>query len=272
VIFGKKIVVVLPAYNAEKTLRRTWEELPKEFIDDVLVVDDCSSDATVKVAEELHLRCFRHNKNFGYGRNQKTCYREALSAGADVVVMVHPDYQYDPKLALALASMVACGTYEAAIASRILGKGALKGGMPRYKYFFNRVLTLAQNVLMNSKLSEFHTGYRAFSRKVLEALPLEENADGFVFDNEMLAQIVWFGFPLGEISCPTLYFAEASSIRFGPSVRYGFGVLRTSLKYRLQRLGLAKYRIFNPDGRRLREDYYAEMPAAALEGRTPGRE
>jgi glycosyltransferase involved in cell wall biosynthesis len=243
-LFGKKVVVVLPAYNAAKTLVKTVQDLPRDVIDDVILVDDDSSDATVKVASGLGLRIFKHRQNGGYGRNQKTCYYEAIKLGADVAVMVHPDYQYDPKLAGALASLVACGTYDAALASRIIGGGALKGGMPKYKYIANRVLTFAQNILMGCKLSEYHTGYRAFSRELIESLPLQNDADGFVFDNQMLAQAAFFGFRIGEISCPTRYFHEASSISFWPSVRYGLGVLSTAVKYRVQRWNLMTFPIF----------------------------
>ena len=260
-ILGKKVVVVLPAYNAEKTLRSTIKDLPSDYVDDIILVDDSSSDLTIKLALELNVRVFRHSRNFGYGRNQKTCYREALNAAADIIVMVHPDYQYDPRLVLPMASMIACGTYDVVLASRIVGGGALKGGMPLYKYAANRLLTAFQNILMGCKLSEYHTGYRAFSRKVLEELPLEENSDNFVFDNQILAQIAYFGFKIGEVSCPTKYFKEASSIRFGASTRYGLGVLATSVTYFLQRFHLCSFRIFNKKGKRLHGDYYRKITA-----------
>ena len=258
-ILGKRIAVVLPAYNAEKTLPNTIKDLPTDYVDDVILVDDSSSDLTIKRAIELNLKVFRHSQNFGYGRNQKTCYREALDSGADIIVMVHPDYQYDPKLVLPMAGMIACGTYDVVLASRILGGGALKGGMPLYKYVSNRLLSAFQNIMMGCKLSEYHTGYRAYSRKVLDELPLEENSDDFVFDNQMLAQIAYFGFSLGELSCPTKYFEEASSISLGPSLRYGMGVLLTSLMYRLQKFRLGNFRIFNESGKRLKDDYYREV-------------
>jgi glycosyltransferase involved in cell wall biosynthesis len=251
VIHGKKIAVVLPAYNAAKTLRQTYEELPHEIVDHVILVDDASQDETTALARQLGITTFAHPRNLGYGGNQKTCYREALRAGADVVIMVHPDYQYTPALVTAMASMVAKGIYDTVLGSRMLGTSALKGGMPRYKYVANRVLTLIENVALQRKLSEYHTGYRAFSREVLESLPLEENSNDFVFDNEMLAQIVAFDFKIGEVSCPTLYFGEASSISFPRAVRYGLGVLRVCAQYRLHRWGLRRSRIFEPDGRRL---------------------
>ena len=250
-IEGKKLVVVMPAYNAEKTLRQTYEELPHGYVDEVILVDDASSDMTARVAQELGIRTIVHVANMGYGANQKTCYRAAFEQGADIVVMVHPDYQYSPRLVTAMASMVASGHYDIVLGSRILGGHALKGGMPVYKYFANRALTLIENMILRAKLSEYHTGYRAFSRKVLETLPLEENSDGFVFDNEMLAQAVFFGYRIGELSCPTRYFDDASSISFSRSVEYGFGVLATSLKFLLQKAGIASFRIFSENGRKL---------------------
>lgn len=256
---GRKIIVVMPAYNAAKTLAKTVAEIPLDVVDEVLLVDDDSADETVKLANQLGLKVFRHSQNFGYGRNQKTCYREALKLGADIVVMVHPDYQYSPHLIVPMAGMVAFGEYDAILGSRILGKGALEGGMPVYKYIANRFLTLVQNLLMNYKLSEYHTGFRAFSREVLETLPLEENSDDFVFDNEMIAQTVFFNFRIGEISCPTRYFAEASSINFSRSVRYGFGVLNTSLKFRLHKLGINRYNIFQKHKPKLAANYYKEI-------------
>ncbi len=257
-INGKRIVVVMPAYNAAKTLEDTVRALP-EIIDVTIVVDDSSTDATVEIAKRLGLRVFVHDRNYGYGRNQQTCYREALSAGADVVVMVHPDYQYTPLLATAMASMIAFGVYDVVLGSRILGGGALKGGMPLYKYVANRFLTAFQNVFTGAKLSEYHTGFRAFGRDVLLRLPLLENSDDFVFDNQMLAQCIAFGFRMGEVSCPTKYFAEASSINFARSVKYGFGVLATTLQCWLQRLGVVHYRLFDPRGRKVVLDYY--LPA-----------
>lgn len=256
---NQKIVVVMPAYNAAKTLAQTVAEIPREIVDEILLVDDASADETVKVANELGLTVFQHAQNFGYGRNQKTCYREALQRGADIIVMVHPDYQYSPNLIVPMAGMIAFGEYDAVMGSRILGKGALEGGMPVYKYIANRFLTLAQNLLMNYKLSEYHTGFRAFRREVLENLPLEENSDDFVFDNEMIAQAIFFNYRIGEISCPTRYFEEASSINFSRSVRYGFGVLATSFKFRFHRLGLQRSRIFRRRGQKLLPDYYQKI-------------
>lgn len=237
-LHGQRITVVLPAYNAAATLERTHREIPFDVVDDVILIDDASRDATVAVAERLGIHTVRHAKNLGYGGNQKTCYRTALERGADVVVMLHPDYQYAPRLVTAMASMIVSGEYDAVLASRILGNGALAGGMPLYKYVANRGLTLVQNWLMGQKLSEYHSGYRAWSRKVLEALPLDRCSDDFVFDNEMLAQAMHQGFRIGEISCPTRYFDDASSINFRRSCIYGLGVLRTSLAYRLHRSGL----------------------------------
>jgi glycosyltransferase involved in cell wall biosynthesis len=239
VINGKKVIVVLPAYNAEKTLLQTWQELPPE-VDEVVLVDDCSKDKTAEVARQLGITTVVHENNTGYGGNQKTCYRTALDKGADIVVMVHPDYQYTPRLVTAMAAMIAYGEFDAVLASRILGTGALKGGMPLYKYIANRALTFAENVLLGQKFSEYHTGYRAFSRELLERLPLEANSDDFVFDNQMIAQMVWFGFRVGEVSCPTKYFAEASSINFRRSVIYGLGVLGTAVSFRLNRMGLLR--------------------------------
>jgi glycosyltransferase involved in cell wall biosynthesis len=261
VLNGKRITVVMPAYNAAKTLHRTYEDVPREFVDDVVVVDDSSSDETVGVSLDLGLATFVHSRNLGYGRNQKTCYREALKRGADIVVMVHPDYQYSPRLIVPLAGMIAYGEYDVALGSRILGKGARQGGMPLYKYIANRFLTAFQNVMLSQKLSEYHTGFRAFSSDVLRSLPLEENSDDFVFDNEMLAQVTYFGYRIGEVSCPTRYFREASSINFRRSVKYGFGVLRTCFQFRWQKMHLARFRIFNDAGRRLIEEYYHQVTA-----------
>jgi glycosyltransferase involved in cell wall biosynthesis len=250
-IHGKRLVVVLPAYNAARTLQKTYEELPHDIIDDVILVDDASGDETVELARRLGIRTFIHPKNRGYGGNQKTCYREALQCGADIVIMVHPDYQYTPALVTAMSSLLGMGVYDTVLGSRMLGTSALKGGMPRYKYVSNRILTFVQNVLTGRKLSEYHTGYRAFTRQVLETLPLEENSDDFVFDNEMLTQVIAFGYSIGEVSCPTKYFPEASSISFLRSVTYGLGVLSVSFRYRLQRWGLRSYRIFDPNGRKI---------------------
>src|SRR4030067_1496333 len=236
-ILGKKLVVVTPAYNAGKTLRQTYEELPHDYVDEVILVDDASKDSTAAIAHELGIRTIIHSENRGYGANQKSCYAEALRQGADIIVMIHPDYQYSPRLATAMASMIASGHYDVVLGSRILGGEALKGGMPLYKYIANRFLTLIENLALGIKLSEYHTGYRAFSRTVLETLPLNENSDDFVFDNEMLVQAVYFGFKLGEISCPTRYFEDASSINLRRSVKYGFGVLSTSFKYLFAKLG-----------------------------------
>jgi glycosyltransferase involved in cell wall biosynthesis len=259
-IHGKKIAVVMPAYNAEKTLEKTVSELPEE-IDIRILVDDSSRDSTVALSRRLGVRTFVHDANYGYGRNQQTCYREALAAGADIVVMVHPDYQYEPQLATAMAGMIASGVYDMVLASRILGGGALRGGMPRYKYYANRFLTAFQNLFLGVKLSEYHTGYRAFSRELLEALPLLENSDDFVFDNQMIAQAVMFGYRIGEISCPTKYFSEASSINFRRSVTYGLGVMQTTAGFVAHKLGLTRIRRFDAAGRNVREHYdskYAE--------------
>jgi glycosyltransferase involved in cell wall biosynthesis len=253
-INGKKIAVVMPAYNAEKTLERTVRELPPE-VDIKILVDDSSRDRTAELSEQLGVTTFVHSSNFGYGRNQQTCYREALSAGADIVVMVHPDYQYTPLLVPAMAGMVASGVYDMVLASRILGGGALRGGMPRYKYIANRCLTAFQNLFLGVKLSEYHTGYRAFSRELLLSLPLVENSDDFVFDNQMIAQAVMFGFRIGEISCPTKYFDEASSINLRRSVKYGLGVLATTFGFVAHLHGLRKLRRFDAAGRNVHEHY-----------------
>lgn len=234
-ILGQKLIVVMPAYNAGKTLRQTYSELPHEYVDEVILVDDVSSDRTVSIARELGIRTIIHEDNRGYGGNQKTCYLTALAHGADITVMLHPDYQYSPRLVTAMSSMIASGHYDVVLGSRILGGGALRGGMPLYKYIANRFLTLFQNLLLGAKLSEYHTGFRAFRREVLETLPLEENSDDFIFDNQMIAQAINFGFRIGEISCPTRYFTDASSINFRRSVKYGLGVLATSIKFFLLR-------------------------------------
>ncbi len=252
-IHGKCVVVVMPAYNAERTLEKTFSEIPFDFVDQVILVDDASRDQTAELARRLGIDTIVHPKNLGYGGNQKTCYRAALERGADVVIMLHPDYQYSPKLLVAMASLVAIGQYDVVLGSRILSNGALKGGMPYYKYFSNRVLTFIQNLLVGAKLSEYHTGYRAFSREVLLNLPLGENSNDFVFDNQMLAQIVWFGYSIGEISCPARYFQEASSINFRRSTVYGLGVLKTSLQFLLQKSGLGHYPLFSRQGKKLYE-------------------
>src|SRR6267154_2454509 len=249
-INGKRIAVVLPAYNAERTLEVTVGELP-DLVDIRILVDDHSCDNTVELAGRLGLLVFQHDRNYGSGRNQQTCYREALAAGADVVIMLHPDYQYTPLLVTAMASMVAHDVYDVVLGSRIIGGQALRGGMPFYKYVANRFLTAFENLFLGVKLSEYHTGYRAFSAKVLVELPLLENSDDFVFDNQVLAQCVHFGFRIGEVSCPTKYFEEGSSINFRRSVTYGLGVLGTTLQFALQKWGLGQFRIFNPAGRRL---------------------
>ena len=264
-INGKRIAVVLPAYNAEKTLEATVRDLP-DLVDIRILVDDHSSDRTLEVAHRLGLHSFVHNRNYGYGRNQQTCYREALAAGADVVIMVHPDYQYTPLLVTAMASMIAYGVYDVVLGSRIIGGTALRGGMPLYKYIANRLLTAFENLFLGVKLSEYHTGYRAFSREVLTRLPLRENSDDFVFDNQMLAQCVHFGFHIGEVSCPTKYFKEASSINFSRSVQYGLGVLATTLQFALQRAGILHNAIFSEKGKTLETDsegyYEGRVPTA----------
>jgi glycosyltransferase involved in cell wall biosynthesis len=244
-LHGQRVIVVMPAYRAEKTLAACYRAIPHDVVDSVLLVDDASDDATMRVARELGLDPIRHAINAGYGANQKTCYSAALAAGADIVVMLHPDYQYEPRLITALASLVASGVYDMAIGSRMLGKSALAGGMPRYKYYANRALTTFQNVLCGTRLSEYHTGFRAFSRRVLETLPLGANSSDFVFDNQMIVQGLAFGMRIGEISCPARYFEDASQISFRRSVAYGLGVLRTSLAYRAWRWGLASPRIFS---------------------------
>ncbi|MDE1154202.1 MAG: glycosyltransferase family 2 protein [Acidobacteriaceae bacterium] len=250
---GQKIAVVLPAYNASKTLERTFREIDLSIVDDVILTDDASKDDTIAVARGLGIHTVRHEKNLGYGGNQKTCYTAALQRGADVIVMVHPDYQYTPRLVPALSSMIAYGEFDYVLASRILGTGALAGGMPLYKYISNRALTFSENILLGQKLSEYHTGYRAWSRKVLEQLPLQSCSNDFVFDNQMLAMATWFGFRVGEVSCPTKYFPEASSINFRRSVTYGLGVMKTAVQYRLAKMGIKQSSLFddNPAARLL---------------------
>lgn len=256
---GKRILVVLPAYNAEETLEQTYREIPLDIVDEVLLVDDKSADSTVSLAKKLGIETFLHDQNYGYGRNQKTCYQEALRHNADIVIMVHPDYQYTPKLITAMASMIAFDVYDVVLGSRIIGGGALKGGMPVYKYIANRFLTAVENLLLGSKLSEFHTGYRAFSKKVLENLPIHANSDNFVFDNEMLAQIIYFGYRVGEVSCPTSYSKDVSSINFRDSIVYGLGVLGAAIKFRLHKSGLADFRIFTAKRREIPQGYYLKI-------------
>jgi glycosyltransferase involved in cell wall biosynthesis len=243
---NKKVVVVMPAYNAAKTVEMTYKEIPFDIVDEVILVDDQSKDDTVTVAKQIGIQhVIKHEKNKGYGGNQKTCYTKALEIGADIVVMLHPDYQYTPKLITAMVSMIGQDLYPVVFGSRILGKGALKGGMPMYKYISNRMLTLAQNILMNQKLSEYHTGYRAFSREVLQTVNFQKNSDNFVFDNQMIAQIFYKGFDIAEVTCPTKYFEEASSINFKNSTIYGLGVLGVSFRYFLAKLGLYKWDILD---------------------------
>ncbi len=248
---GKRIVVVMPAYNAAKTLRKTYEEVrAQQYVDQIIVVDDGSSDNTVEVARSLvNVQVFAHESNKGYGGNQKSCYRLALEAGADIVIMIHPDYQYTPKLIPAMVSIIGNGLHPCVLGSRILGGYALRGGMPIWKYVSNRFLTLSENILFGAKLSEYHTGYRAFSREILEELQVEGNSDDFVFDNQMLAQILWHGFTIAEVSCPTKYFSEASSINLQRSIRYGFGCLATALTYRLAKMRLIHSRLFPANSR-----------------------
>src|SRR5271167_3145168 len=257
-INGRKVAVVMPAYNAEKTLEQTVREL-SDVVDIKILVDDSSKDKTADLSRQLGVRTFLHDANYGYGRNQQTCYREALAAGADIVVMVHPDYQYTPALVAALAGMVASGIYDMAMASRILGAGALKGGMPLYKYVANRGLTAFQNIFLGVKLSEYHTGFRAFSRQLLQTLPLLENSDDFVFDNQMIAQAVMFNFNLGEISCPTKYFKEASSINFKRSVKYGLEVLSTTVGFVAHKLGFIHSPKYDATGRKVTQQYYSQV-------------
>jgi len=257
-INGKKIAVVMPAYNAEKTLEQTVCEL-SDVVDIKILVDDSSKDQTAALSRKLGVQTFVHDANYGYGRNQQTCYREALAAGADIVIMVHPDYQYTPLLVPAMAGMVSSGVYDMVLGSRILGTGALKGGMPFYKYVANRLLTAFQNLMLGVKLSEYHTGFRAFSRELLETLPLLENSDDFVFDNQMIAQAVMFGFNIGEISCPTKYFEEASSINFKRSVEYGLGVLATTTSYVAHKWGIKRIPRFDSTGRKVHQKYYSEI-------------
>ena len=249
-INNKKIIVIMPAYNAEKTLEKTYNEIYQNFVDEIILVDDFSSDKTKEIAKQLNITTIVHEKNLGYGGNQKSCYRAALKAGADIVIMLHPDYQYTPKLIPAIASMMAFDEYDAVIASRMLGNSALKGGMPLYKFISNRFLTEFQNFVIGQKLSEYHTGFRGFTKRVLETLPLEDCSDDFIFDNQMLALLFYNNCKIGEISCPTKYFKEASSINFMRSCKYGLEVLRVSLEYRFAKMGLG-IKLFNKEGRKL---------------------
>lgn len=250
-LHGKKIVVVMPAYNAARTIERTYAEIPKDIVDEVVLTDDASSDETVELAKKLPIHVFRHDRNRGYGGNLKTCFSEALRLNADIIVSLHPDYQYTPKLITAMAGMIAVDEFDVVMGSRILGGAALRGGMPLYKYFSNRVLTLVQNFFLGEKLSEYHTGYRAWKREVLETLPLLENSDDFVFDNQMLGQTFYFGFRVGEISCPCRYNPDCSSINAVRSIKYGLGVLGVTAQVVLQRLGIGTFSILNPSGRKL---------------------
>ena len=245
-IQNRKVVVVMPAYNASKTLARTYAEIPFNLVDEVVVVDDCSQDDTAEKAHQLGIKhVVKHQENKGYGGNQKTCYQKALELGADIVIMVHPDYQYTPKLIPSMCYLIANNLFHVVLGSRILGTGALKGGMPLYKYIANRFLTFSQNLLVGAKLSEYHTGYRAFSREVLESINFEANSDNFVFDNQMLSQILYRGYEIAEVTCPTKYFDEGSSINFANSVQYGFGVLKTSIKHRFQKWGVINHKMYH---------------------------
>lgn len=256
-ILGKKIIVVMPAYNAEKTLEKTYRALDFDVVDEVILVDDCSKDHTKEKSKELNIHTLVHRSNKGYGGNQKTCYQEALKLGADIVIMVHPDYQYDPRLVPSMAYMIASNLYDCVLGSRILGGTALAGGMPKYKYIANRFLSFFQNLLMGQKISEYHTGYRAFSKEVLETLPLGECDNDFIFDNQMLAQICYHGFRMGEVSCPTKYFPEASSINFSRSTKYGLGVMLVSVLYFLNKAKLMNTSIFSDQGTKIK-DFFGE--------------
>ncbi len=243
----RKVIVVLPAFNAEQTLKQTYSEIPMDIVDEVVLVDDASSDKTVDMAKNLGINhVIKHEINKGYGGNQKTCYNKALELGGDIIIMLHPDYQYTPKLIMAMASIISNGLYQVVLGSRILGRGALKGGMPLHKYIANRILTFIQNLLVNEKLSEYHTGYRAFSKEVLNRINYNANSDDFVFDNQMLSQIIYAGYDIAEVTCPTKYFAEASSINLSRSIKYGLGVLGVSICHFLQRMGMAKFKIYKP--------------------------
>lgn len=248
---GKKIIVVMPAYNAEKTLLKTYNDIPLGIVDEVLVTDDFSTDKTVELGNKIGLPVYTHKRNLGYGANQKTCYREALKRNADIVIMLHPDYQYPPKLITAMAALISSGMFDIVLGSRILGGMALKGGMPLYKYIANRWLTFIENILLGQKISEYHSGYRAFSKDILLKLPLLENSDDFLFDNQLLVQVVYFGYRVGEITAPAQYTKESSSIGLKKSIKYGLGVIFTSIKFVFQALGLARFSIFNKDGKKL---------------------
>jgi len=241
---GKRVTVVLPAYNAAKTLKTTYDEIPKDIVDDIVLVDDASPDETVNLARELGIHTIVHRRNLGYGGNQKTCYAAALERDADIIIMLHPDYQYTPRLITPMAFLLESGEFDVVLGSRILGGQAIRGGMPRYKYVSNRFLTLVQNLLMGAKMSEYHTGYRAYTREVLTTIPWQGNSDAFVFDSQMLSQIIYAGYRVGEITCPARYFPEASSIDFASSVAYGFGCLSTAARFRLNKLGLCRSEIF----------------------------
>ncbi len=243
-IKDKKVTVVMPAYNAAKTLLATYNEIPMDIVDEIILVDDASKDETSKIAKELGIKTVTHENNKGYGGNQKTCYSTALSVNSDIIIMLHPDYQYTPKLIGAMSHLLASGEFDVVLGSRILGGGALKGGMPLYKYFFNRCLTLMQNILMGAKLSEYHTGYRAYNRNVLDTIPWQKNSDDFVFDNHFLSQVIYYGFKVGEITCPTKYFDDASSINFSRSLKYGFGCIGTAILFRLSKWGIVKSELF----------------------------
>jgi len=251
VLNGKKVIVVMPAYNAARTLQKTYDDIPKDIVDDIILTDDNSSDDTVRIAKSLNIKLFTHSDNKGYGANQKTCYAEALGLGADVVVMVHPDYQYPPKLITPMAGLITSGMFDVVLGSRILGNKALKGGMPLYKYAANRILTLLENMIIGEKLSEYHTGYRAFSREALLKLPILEDSDDFIFDNQMLLQAFYFGFRVGEITSPSAYTSESSSINFSRSVVYGLGVLKTAADYFLSKHSISRTAIFDKNGRTL---------------------
>jgi glycosyltransferase involved in cell wall biosynthesis len=250
---GKKIVVVMPAYNAAKTLEKTYIEIPKDIVDEILIVDDHSNDETVKIAKNLGLDIFIHEKTIGYGANQKTCYQEALKRNADIIIMLHPDYQYSPQLIPAMAGLLSANMFDIVLGSRILGGYALKGGMPLYKYIANRMLTLIENIFTGAKLSEYHTGYRAFTKEVLLNLPILENSDDFVFDNQILVQAIYFGYKIGEITAPSVYTKECSTINFRRSIVYGFGVLITTLKFLLEKLKIVKFSLFDLNGKKLQK-------------------
>lgn len=255
---NKKITVVMPAYNAAKTLAKTYQQIPHQIVDEIILVDDKSSDNTIEISKQLNIKTFVHEKNQGYGGNQKTCYREALKIDSDIIIMLHPDNQYAPRLITAMSSLIAEGIYDVVIGSRILGGKSLEGGMPFYKLVLNRLLTLVENIIIGKKLSEYHTGYRAFSKKVLQTLPILENSDDFVFDNQMLLQALFFDFKVGEISCPTRYEKDSSSINFKRSLTYGFGVLMTAIQYRLTKSKMLPSRIFRKNGRKILEQKDAE--------------